>query len=235
MKSLYKYKIAELERKIEIMGIRPLDVLVVGATGAGKSTTLNSFFQKYVAKVGIGVDPETMDVFDYELNDYIRFWDTPGLGDNINNDLEHSKLIIDMLNKSYKVDDKIYGFIDIVLLIVDATSRDLGTAYKILKELIVDQIQEDRILVAVNQADMAMKGRNWDYDKNLPNIKLVKFLEQQTHSVQRRIYEATGVNIPMPIYYSAKYNYGVKKLYDFILENFPKERRKFLFKKKQIA
>ena len=57
--------------------------MVTGATGAGKSSTLNSFFDKVVAKVGEGVDPETMELSAYSLTDQMRFWDTPGLGDGI--------------------------------------------------------------------------------------------------------------------------------------------------------
>jgi predicted GTPase len=64
------YKILELQNKIQRLGIRPLDVLVVGVTGAGKSTTLNSVFGNNIVKIGEGVDPETMDVSAHSLNDY---------------------------------------------------------------------------------------------------------------------------------------------------------------------
>lgn len=52
--------------KIEIY---PLDVIITGVTRAGKSTTLNAFFQKTVAKVGDGVDPETMELDSYMLDE----------------------------------------------------------------------------------------------------------------------------------------------------------------------
>ncbi len=63
---------------------------------------------------------------------------------------------------------------------------------------------KDRVLVAINQADMAMKGKNWDYENNRPNEKLQAFLEEKVQSVKRRVKEATGVDIE-PIYYSAGY------------------------------
>ena len=44
------YRIDDIQRKIDYIGVQPLDVMVTGVTGAGKSTTLNTFFQKYVAK-----------------------------------------------------------------------------------------------------------------------------------------------------------------------------------------
>ena len=64
------YRTDDIEKNLEKMGIRPLDVMVTGVTGAGKSTTLNAFFQKKVAKVGDGVDPETMELDAYALNNY---------------------------------------------------------------------------------------------------------------------------------------------------------------------
>ncbi|MDQ7084397.1 MAG: hypothetical protein Q9M36_05480 [Sulfurovum sp.] len=45
------------------------DVMVTGVTGAGKSTTLNALFQKEISKVGRGVEPETMTLDSYKLND----------------------------------------------------------------------------------------------------------------------------------------------------------------------
>lgn len=62
------YRTDDIKRNLKRMNINWLDVMVTGVTGAGKSTTLNSFFQKTVAKVGDGVDPETMDIGCYTLN-----------------------------------------------------------------------------------------------------------------------------------------------------------------------
>lgn len=59
----------------------PLDILLVGATGTGKSSTLNALFNSTVAKVGEGVDPETQNISAHSLHDYLRFHDSAGLGD----------------------------------------------------------------------------------------------------------------------------------------------------------
>ena len=66
---LNNYRIKDIEKKLEMARFRPLDIMVTGVTGAGKSTTLNSIFKKNIAKVGDGVDPETMELDAYSLND----------------------------------------------------------------------------------------------------------------------------------------------------------------------
>lgn len=226
------YRTNDIENNLSKMNIRPLDVMVTGVTGAGKSTTLNAFFQKNVAKVGDGVDPETMELDSYSLNDAFRLWDTPGLGDGIAKDQVHKKKLVDLLYKVYVTnpDQQRYGWIDMVLVIIEGGNRDMGTTYTLLNEVIVPNIQRDRILVAINQADFAMKGYHWNHSFNAPDAELYAFLENQALFIQRRVREATGVNILKPVYYSAQYSWNIDKLFDFIIDNMPTCRRSLFFK-----
>lgn len=226
------YRTNDIENNLSKMNIRPLDVMVTGVTGAGKSTTLNAFFQKNVAKVGDGVDPETMELDSYSLNDAFRLWDTPGLGDGIAKDQVHKKKLVDLLYKVYVTnpDQQRFGWIDMVLVIIEGGNRDMGTTYTLLNEVIVPNIQRDRILVAINQADFAMKGYHWNHSFNAPDAELYAFLENQALSIQRRVREATGVNILKPVYYSAQYSWNIDKLFDFIIDNMPTCRRSLFFK-----
>lgn len=219
------YRLKTIDEKLEKARFYPLDVMVTGVTGAGKSTTLNSLFEKEVAIVGDGVDPETMELDSYRLNELMRFWDTPGLGDGVEADKIHSKKLVDLLYKTYVLDDTEYGFIDSVLVIIEGSNRDMGTTYKLLNEIIVPNFQSDRILVAINQADVAMKGRHWDFFNNRPDDILLDYLEKQACSIQRRVKEATGITIKKPVYYSAEKGYNVSKLFDLIIDNMPETRR----------
>jgi len=222
---MYKnYRYEELKQKSSEVGII-FDVMVTGVTGAGKSTTLNALFEKEVAKVGKGVDPETMELDSYKLNNSFRLWDTPGLGDGKEADKIHSKKLVDLLYKDYGDNN---GFIDLVLVIIEGSNRDMGTTYKLLNEIIVPNFQKERILVAINQADIAMSGRYWDYTNNKPLEKLKNFLDQKANSIQQRVKEATGIDIIKPVYYSAEYNYNIEKLLDMLIDNMPKEKRKLV-------
>ncbi len=74
-----------------------VNLLIVGATGCGKSSTINALFNTNKAKVGQGVDPETMKISKYELNNIIVH-DSPGLGDGKEADIRHAKAITKLLH-----------------------------------------------------------------------------------------------------------------------------------------
>lgn len=222
------YRINDIDRNLRVARFSPLDVLVVGGTGAGKSSTINALFEKEVAKVGRTCDPETMHIGSMKLNEYIRFWDSPGLGDNVISDRRYSKDLVDLLYKEYYLDGNRYGLIDTVLVILDGSGRDMGTTYRLLNEVITPNFQIDRVLVAINQADMAMKGRHWDERRNCPDETLMSFLEEKAASVQSRLVEATRARVKKPVFYSAERGYNVEKLLDMIVDNMPKERRKLV-------
>ncbi len=206
-----------------------INMLITGATGCGKSSTINALFGSEKAKVGQTSNPETMDIQKYEYNNII-LWDSPGLGDG-KDDPRHAKNIT---NKLYEKNSNGEMLIDLVLVILDGGSRDLGTSFELINKVIIPNLGEDkkRLLIAINQADQAMKGRYWNYEKPCPEPKLVEFLEEKVQSTKNRIKEATGVNVE-PIYYSAGYKdgeeeqkpYNLLKLLTFIVRHTPKEKR----------
>ena len=208
-----------------------INLMITGATGCGKSSTINALFDLDVAKVGTGAKPETMEITRYDLDNLI-LWDSPGLGDGKEADARHAKGII---SKLLEKDQKGNFLIDLVLVILDGSSRDLGTSYNLINEVIIPNLGEDkksRILVAINQADAAMKGRYWNYKENKPEPKLLEFLDDKVKSVSKRIKESTGLDIT-PIYYSAGFKeetekqnpYNLSKLLYYIIKHTPKEKR----------
>ena len=230
MRDYSSYRQQEILYKIRQAGFRPLDVMVTGVTGAGKSTTLNSLFKRNVAEVGYGTDPMTMELDCYSLNDAIRFWDTPGLGDGISRDAQHSRKLIDLLWKTYSFDSGYtnHGFIDIALIIVDGSTRDMCTVYRLINDIVIPNIQKDRVIVAINQSDMAMSSRHWNSTNNTPDEVLQQFLREKALSVRQRIEEATGVRVPVPVCYSAEKDYNITGLLDMIISAIPASRRELM-------
>jgi len=215
------YRRDDIRTKIEQCGLLyPLDVLLVGGTGTGKSSTLNALFGNAVAGVGDGVDPHTQTVDTYSLHSHLRFHDSAGLGDSKDADLRHSKAITQHLGLVTK-NNPAYGFIDLAMVILDGGSRDLGTAFSLLEKVVLKAISPDRVIVIINQADMAMKGRHWNEMLNRPEPELVAFLDEKAKSVQRRLKEATGLTIRQPICYSATRGYNLHAVIDHIYEHIP--------------
>ena len=262
-------KSSEEEKRIMLKRLRTFcntetNILLVGATGCGKSSTINALFAANmsdensdedsdalideedeneesvnisdrfveVAKVGSKSDPETKDIEKYKIGNLV-LWDTPGLGDGTEIDEHHKEVISDLLDEE---DEDGNQLIDMVLLILDGSTRDLGTSYKILNEVIIPKLGDDidRILVALNQADIAMKtGRHWDYEKNEPDDTLIEFLNDKVESIKKRIKEDSDLDVD-PIYYCAGYKeesgetvypYNLSKLLYYILKSLPAEKR----------
>lgn len=209
-----------------------INIMLVGATGSGKSSTINSIFNTQMAKVGIGVDPETKDIECYQLEN-LTIWDTPGIGDSIENDAEYANQIIRKLSE---VDEDGIPVIDLVMVVIDGSSKDMTSTYEMINNIIVPSISEDnihRILIAVNQADVAMKGQHWDKENNCPDDVLKEFLEEKCKSIKKRIFDATGYEIN-PMYYCAGYTdenevqnkpYNLTKLLYHIVLSLPAEKR----------
>ncbi|MCX7068493.1 MAG: 50S ribosome-binding GTPase [Methylococcales bacterium] len=221
---------AEARRNLDKLKKTKVNILITGATGCGKSSTINALFGYDKAKVGQSVNPETMDISKHELNNIVLY-DSPGLGDGKAADIRHSKNIIDKLYEKTSNGDML---IDLVLVILEGGSRDLGTSFELINSVIIPNLGEDkkRLLVAINQADMAMKGRGWNHAENKPEPELVEFLEEKVLSSHRRIKEATGVFVE-PIYYVAGYKdgnnsqnpYNLSKLLCYILLHTKEEKR----------
>ena len=209
-----------------------LNIMLVGATGVGKSSTINAMFDMSVAKVGVGVDPETDRIEKYQLEN-LTIWDTPGLGDSP----EMDSITMEQIRvKLSEQDDDGVPIVDVVLVIVDASQKDLSTVYDCINEVIVPAMGAEakkRILICMNQADMAMKGRHWNEELNRPDAELEAFLDKKAIAVRRRISETAGVNF-VPLYYCAGYTdetgeqrkpYNLAKLLYCIMATIPKEKR----------
>lgn len=259
---ILKSKSTEEEKKVLLKRLRTFcntetNIMLVGATGCGKSSTINALFavgdenassgesedeeegkekQKRsrveVAKVGSKADPETKDIERYKIGNLV-LWDTPGLGDGTDIDEHHKEVIAELLKEE---DEDGNALIDLVLVILDGSTKDLGTSYRILNEVILPQLGEEknRVLVALNQADIAMKtGRHWDYEKNEPDEVLINYLNEKVQSIKERIKTDSGLEVE-PVYYCAGYEepsgdvvrpYNLSKLLYYIIQSLPAHKR----------
>lgn len=218
-------------RKLTELKNQKVNIMLVGSTGSGKSSTVNALFDMNIAKVGEGVNPETRSVTEFQLAN-LTVWDTPGLGDGVERDEE---IVDEILLKLQERNENGKQLIDMVVMIMDASTKDLTNYYNIINNVLIPEFgssAKKRILIALNQADIAMKGTHWDAEKNIPDKVLEDFLRKKAASVQERIKENTGLNIK-PVCYCAGYMengiqrkpYNLTKLLYFIVKAAPKAKR----------
>ena len=61
----------KLYNNIRKLKAEKINLLITGATGCGKSSTINALFDLDIAKVGCSPTPETMEIKKYELDNLI--------------------------------------------------------------------------------------------------------------------------------------------------------------------
>ncbi len=93
------------ERFWQVLREEPLNILIVGGSGSGKSSTIRALLkannpqeEKNMPLVGEGAKPMTMDIEKYEINKNITIYDSPGLGDG-QKDEQHKRKIQDLLQE----------------------------------------------------------------------------------------------------------------------------------------
>ena len=205
--SINKSDIGETEKQkifdiLLKMRNQKINLMITGGTGVGKSSTINALFGREISSVGIHAEPETMEISRYELNDKITLWDSPGLGDG-KKDPEHARKIVELLHRK---DSEGAYLIDLVLVLADAASRDLGTTYSLISDVIVPNLGDEndkktRIIAALNKCDVVMP-RHWNYSTSTPDDVLMRELEDRADILRRRIKQTTGVDVET-MYYSA--------------------------------
>lgn len=228
----------DLQEALDRIKNTKVNVLLIGGTGVGKSSTINALFHtsgiktKNKAAVGESANPETMDIREFHLENVVIL-DTPGFGDSTEKDKQHQNKIIDLLRSKDNTDKPL---IDLIFLVLDGTSRDFSSAYKLINDVVAPNLPDgdkNRLLIGINKADKVMHHRFWDHDTNQPKSELIDKLEEQSKIVKERIQQDTGFR-PDVVYYAAgethqgellQAPYNLGKLLSFIIDHLPHKKR----------
>lgn len=222
------YRLDDFDRKLSRAGFRPLDLLVCGPTGVGKSSTLNALLAANVAACAGGAASCTQEIASYELSECLHIWDTPGLGDGVEQDLRFTTAIADCLRQTCMLGNRRIRRIDMALVLLEARSRSLYTPIRLLKDILLPCLDASRIILAVNQADMALCGWHWDDDAMRPDNTLKATLEERTLTLWQRLREDTGQPLARPVFFSALHDFNLTALLDVVLDRLPGTPRAIL-------
>jgi small GTP-binding protein len=196
-----------LEEKYKLKKTKPLEVAVIGATGVGKSSTINAILGKEVAKIGESPEPETNEINKHPYGELINFCDTPGLGDSETADDEYIRIIREQLELS-----------NVILLIKDGANKDLSMPMKLMH--IVPEYK--KVILCINRSDISDSGKNWNVKDGTPTPDLEQRLLADIEYSRKALSKPFDCSkISSAIYYSAFCNYNIDALVAMIIENIP--------------
>lgn len=187
-------------------------IAIIGITGVGKSTTINSLFG---TKLGVGhFQSCTQKGTPIEINatkGKIILYDMPGLGEDEEKDEEH-KL-------EYQ---KILPHCDVVLWITDISTREISSQQRYLKEIL--KYLEGRIVICCNKADKVHPD-NWNTIINSPSEEQTEILQKRIADVRSKLCKVIPqLSEEVIVYYSADKHYNLDELFGAMLAASPKNR-----------
>jgi hypothetical protein len=135
---------------IETVEQKPVNILLVGRTGAGKSSLINTLFQAELAEVDLLPSTERLESYHWQTEtvETLTLWDTPGYEQVNRADLREQ--VLDYATKA-----------DLLLLATPALDPALQMDVDFLKEIKTDVADLSAIAI-VTQVDRLRPIREWE-------------------------------------------------------------------------
>ena len=122
-----------------------LQVIIIGKTGYGKSTTLNALLGKKLVETSHNQScTRDMQSFEFMINhrSYLSIADFPGIGESEARDVEYFKVYKKMESRS-----------DAIVYILRADARDYSKDLILLSDLLTASDTKNKIIIALNFCD----------------------------------------------------------------------------------
>ncbi|WP_449619512.1 GTPase family protein [Robertmurraya sp. Marseille-Q9965] len=181
-----------------------IQVIFIGKTGYGKSTTLNSIIGNNVFETNdVTSCTKKLHSAEYKIHDnkpyYFSLCDLPGVGESSEADGKYLEWYRDILQKS-----------NCVVYVLRADQRDFTIDEKIFSSLFKNQAEKRKVIVALNYADKAEPiNRKYPFQ---PSEAQLNNLKERMNQVSR-IFDIPPKNI---LYYSAGEGYNIEILVSMI-------------------
>ncbi len=133
----------------EIVAQKPINILIIGRTGVGKSSLINTLFQDELAAVDVLPSTDTIQNYHWETEngEILNLWDTPGYEQVKREDLRD--LVIDYASNT-----------DLLLLVTPALDPALQMDLDFLED-VKSKVPDIPIITIVTQVDRLRPIREW--------------------------------------------------------------------------
>ena len=196
----------------KLKNLKKLNIIVVGKSGVGKSTLINSLFRDKIAETGLG-RPITTEIRKIEKKDYpMAIYDTPGFELSEGQQAKVKEEIIELIHKGLATGD-INNAIHCIWYCINVGGNRTFEQTEInwLKELIEkNKVTKVPIIVVLTQACPKTKGKQMQTlveKENLDIIKVIPVLAQDMDFDGEYVAKA----------------YGLDQLVDIMSEALPEE------------
>ena len=196
----------------KLKNLKKLNIIVVGKSGVGKSTLINSLFRDKIAETGLG-RPITTEIRKIEKKDYpMAIYDTPGFELSEGQQAKVKEEIIELIHKGLATGD-INNAIHCIWYCINVGGNRTFDQTEInwLKELIEkNKVMKVPIIVVLTQACPKTKGKQMQTlveKENLDIIKVIPVLAQDMDFDGEYVAKA----------------YGLDQLVDIMSEALPEE------------
>lgn len=183
---------------------KPPKIAVIGKSGVGKTTTINNLFNAEWKTSHSVAGTKKAQLKDFELagGGKLSIYDMPGLGEDIDADIEYEKIYRKVLPEA-----------DVVLWVVQANARDLAEDQRILREVVLDTMGDlkGKLVIGLNQVDKIGPGE-WDDKLNYPSEEQEKSIIRRSNDIIEKISTVTKIKKENIQYYSAIKRYRLYEL-----------------------
>ena len=172
---------------LETVAQKPINILIIGRTCAGKSSLINTLFQDELATVDVLPSTDTIQNYHWETEngEVINLWDTPGYEQVKREDLRD--LVIDYASNA-----------DLLLLVTPALDPALQMDVDFLEDVKLE-VEDLPIIAIVTQVDRLRPIREWQPPYNWEKGEKPKEISIREATKYRQQLLGNFANLVLPI------------------------------------